>query len=93
MAFLPIGDVVLKGKLTAVTLYCPVSAWQASSGFAVAYLNAYKTLPNVEGDGSLDNRLNFESLHAQFPDEPLPKFHLDRMAQGFNSRRVVMEDK
>jgi hypothetical protein len=37
--------------------------------------------------------LNFESLHAQFPDEPLPKFHLDRMAQGFNSRRVVMEDK
>jgi len=93
MAFLPIGDVVLKGKLSPVTLYCPVSASQASSGFAAAYLDAYKALPLQEGEPSPDLQLRFESLKTDFPHEPLPKFHLDRMAQGLNSRLVVMEDK
>jgi len=76
-----------------VTLYCPVSASQASSGFAAAYLDAYKALPLQEGEPSPDLQLRFESLKTDFPHEPLPKFHLDRMAQGLNSRLVVMEDK
>ena len=35
----------------------------------------------------------FKALGAEFPDDPLIRFHLKRMSQGIISSRVVMDDK
>lgn len=49
--FLPIGDVVLKGKQTGVTLYTPVTLEQAVSPFFSSYMEIYTRLQqNAPGE-------------------------------------------
>ena len=89
--FLPIGEVVLKGKHASVTLYCPVSDAQKQSGYEAAYREAYARL--VCGADPDELHARFAALIAHYPDEPLARFHAGRMAEGQFSHRIVMEDK
>lgn len=87
--FRPIGDVVLKGKTEAVTLYNPVTDEYAASPAYADYMSAYALLKAEDPKGADAVR----ELKARYPDDALIDFHLDRVESGLCTARVVMEDK
>jgi adenylate cyclase len=87
--FRPIGDIVLKGKTEPVTLYSPMSEADAKSELTRAYAASYELLKL----GAADAADAVRALHKQYPDDPITKFHLDRVEKGLVSNLVVMEDK
>lgn len=87
--FLPIGDVVLKGKLTGVGLYNPVDAKHAASELVRRYLEVYALLKNEDPQAPDAVR----QLYADYPEDSLVRFHYERVQAGLNTNRVVMEDK
>lgn len=88
-AFRPIGDVVLKGKYEAVTLYNPASAAEQASGLLDAYQGAYDAM----GRGDAGALEAFRSIQSRFPDDPLIAFHIERLGSGAEGTRIVMDDK
>ncbi len=87
--FRPIGDVVLKGKNEAVTLYNPVTDEYAASPAYADYMDVYALLKAEDPKGSDAVR----ALKARYPDDALIDFHLGRVESGLCTARVVMEDK
>ena len=87
--FRPVGDVVLKGKIDAVTLYNPVSEDEVTSGLFAGYLAAYKVMVAGES-GALSAFRDFEKAHVK---DPLALFHISRLESGIIGPRIVMEDK
>jgi class 3 adenylate cyclase len=87
--FRPIGDVVLKGKTEAVTLYNPVTDEFAASQAYSDYMETYALLKAEDPNGSDAVR----ALKQNYPDDPLIDFHLERVESGLCTARVVMEDK
>ena len=90
--FMPMAEVVLKGKVQAVRLYAPVSQAQKDSGFFTDYRRAYSLLVNSTPDGGPVLQA-FRDLLARHPQEPLARFHAQRVEAGFLSDHIVMEDK
>lgn len=89
MHFRPIGDVVLKGKTTPVTLFHPVTAQESREELFRSYVTAYEELKNE----SEQARGMFQALGERYPDDPLVNFHIARITSGLYSTVVVMEDK
>jgi len=87
--FRPIGDVVLKGKTEAVTLYNPVTDEYAASPAYADYMATYALLKAEDPKGADAVR----QLKSKYPDDALIDFHLDRVESGLCTARVVMEDK
>ena len=88
-SFRPVGDVVLKGKIEAVTLYNPVSAAEVNSGLLADYLAAYGVM--ATGDpGALSAFRELEKAHVK---DPLALFHISRLESGIVGPRIVMDDK
>lgn len=87
-AFRPIGDIVLKGKLTPTKLFVPV-ADSDDAALIAAYGEAYTMLEAQSADGVTE----FNTLSGRFPDDPLINFHCKRIASGERSTTVVMDDK
>lgn len=90
LRFRPVGDIVLKGKLTATGLYSPV-ADDEPEALTRGYDAAYALLREKDDNPAAVDA--FKALGAEFPDDPLIRFHLKRMSQGIISSRVVMDDK
>jgi class 3 adenylate cyclase len=89
MHFRPIGDVVLKGKLTGVELFNPVSDAEAASELFRRYLDVYALLKTADVKAPEAVR----ELHQDFPDDALTRFYFERVNSGTYTNRVVMEDK
>jgi hypothetical protein len=89
MRFRPIGDVVLKGKLTGVELFSPASDTDTASGLLSRYVDVYALLKNSDASAPAAVR----ALHQDFPDDALTTFHFERVESGLNTHHVVMEDK
>lgn len=89
LKFRPVGDVVLKGKLTGVGLYNPVTDEQAASELYRRYQDVYEQLQHADPRAPDAVR----QLHADYPADPLVNFHYARVEAGLNTNRVVMEDK
>jgi len=89
MRFRPIGDVVLKGKLTGVELFSPASDADTASGLFSRYVDVYALLKNSDASAPAAVR----ALHEDFPDDALTTFHFERVESGLNTHHVVMEDK
>jgi class 3 adenylate cyclase/CHASE2 domain-containing sensor protein len=87
--FRPIGDIVLKGKTEAVTLYSPMSDADAKSDLMRAYAASYELLKLGEPSAADAVR----ALYKQYPDDPITAFHHARVEKGTVSSLVVMEDK
>ncbi|MDB5686388.1 MAG: hypothetical protein JWR77_977, partial [Rhizorhabdus sp.] len=88
LSFRRIGDIVLKGKLTATSLFSPVPSdtpAELTSGYASAL-----ALLETEDPAAV---AAFEQLGVDFPDDPIVQFHLGRMKKNIVSVRVVMDDK
>ena len=83
------GDVILKGKIDAVTLYNPVSEEEVSSGLLAGYLRAYDLMA-AGGSGALSAFRDFETAHSK---DPLALFHISRLESGIVGPRIVMDDK
>lgn len=88
MTFLPIGDVVLKGKQQAVTLWSPLDGAQ-DAAFASGYAAAFALLR--ANDPSAAESLS--ALDTAYPGQPLVAYHLNRIASGHLSARVTMDEK
>ncbi|WP_372914632.1 adenylate/guanylate cyclase domain-containing protein, partial [Sandarakinorhabdus sp.] len=86
--FRKIGDILLKGKLTATGLYVPV-ADHDDPALIGDYDSAYALLLAEQQDA----QPRFEALVDRFPDDPLARFHLDRIVAGKRTTMVVMDDK
>ena len=89
LKFRPVGDVVLKGKLSGVGLYNPVTDEQAASELYRRYVDVYELLKNADPRAPDVVR----QLHTDYPDDPLVCFHYERVQAGLNTNCVVMEDK
>jgi hypothetical protein len=89
LAFRPVGEVVLKGKLTAVGLFNPVTDEEARSVPYQRYMEMYALLKD-ERPEAVDS---VRKYHHDYPDDPLGEFHFERVEKGLNTARVVMEDK
>ena len=87
--FKPVGDIVLKGKHQPVTLFCPVTEQETQEPLFKRYLETYALLKSESPDAPSA----VEKLAAEFPEDPLVKFHLKRVQSGLNTALVVMEDK
>ncbi len=88
MTFRPIGDIVLKGKVKAVTLFSPALD-EADRALQADYQMAFDLLRKEDPAAVEAMKL----LDGRYPGDPIVKFHLDRIAKGLVSARVVMEDK
>lgn len=89
LTFRPVGDVVLKGKYTAVGLFNPINEEDAKSERYRRYMEMYALL-KAEDPVAPDTVRQF---HTDYPDDPLGQFHFERVEKGLNTARVVMEDK
>lgn len=87
--FRPMANVVLKGKLTGVELYNPVTTEEASTALYRRYLAVYAMLKTQDPSAAYAVR----QLHHDYPDDPLTHFYFERVQSGLNSNRVIMEDK
>lgn len=87
--FMPIGNVVLKGRHRPVGLYHPVDISKAQSDIYQAYVAAYQLLEKQAPDATQA----FTILHEKYPEDPLIQFHYERVVQGITSNLVIMEDK
>jgi class 3 adenylate cyclase/CHASE2 domain-containing sensor protein len=87
--FRPIGEVVLKGKLTHVELFNPVTAEEYASPLYHRYLEAYALMKNADPRAPEAVR----QLHQDQPHDSLTSFHYERVEAGLNTVRIIMEDK
>ncbi len=87
--FRAIGEVMLKGKLTYIGLFTPVTEAAAASPLHRHYGEAYALLQCEDPAASAAVR----QLQRDYPQDPLIRFHFARIEAGLNTSRVVMEDK
>jgi class 3 adenylate cyclase/CHASE2 domain-containing sensor protein len=87
--FLPIGEVVMKGKQRAVPLYMPIEQEQVGDDLVSRYSAAYRLL----ADHDPEALAAFEDLNRRYSEHPLVAFHHQRLRTGALSVSIVMEDK
>ena len=87
--FRPVGELVLKGKSESVAAFEPLG--DSGNGLASIdeYMAAYHLL-SAEDPGAGDA---FRKLAEHYPQDPLPHFHLRRLAAGEMGIVVVMKEK
>ncbi len=84
--FRPIGDLVLKGKETAIPAFEPTSGAEAGYAELSAYRKAFDDMENGAGD-------EFLRLETLFPSDPLVRLHAARVREGVLGTTIVMKDK
>ena len=88
--FLPVADVVLKGKNIPISVFTPLPASDADNETYVgAYTQAYTRLRAGDPKANED----FAAAFACWPDDPLIQLHRHRLEQGERGSVMVMTDK
>ncbi len=85
----PVGDLLLKGKERPVAAFEPLPPDQAEAPATLAYLRAFALL-EAEDPGA---RAAFEELTRDHPEDPLARFHLERLRAGESGRTVSFVEK
>jgi class 3 adenylate cyclase len=87
--FRPVGELILKGKSESVAAFEPVSNGDNSNSSVEEYLVAYQLLftedPQTKGA--------FSRLAERYPQDPLLRFHLERLEEGETGALIVMKEK
>ncbi|MEI6557357.1 MAG: adenylate/guanylate cyclase domain-containing protein [Rhodospirillaceae bacterium] len=86
--FLPVAEVVLKGKQVAIPVYVPLAPG-TDEALAEAYCDLYALL--AAGDAAAPERL--AGLASRWPDDPLLTLHRQRLAEDGRGVVMVMTDK
>jgi hypothetical protein len=89
LLFLPVGEVVLKGKEKAVALYQPIHHSGLERGLLDDYNAAYVGLAS----NAPDSDQAFERLRIKYPQHPLIEFYWKRIRSGNRSTRILMDEK
>ena len=94
----PVGKLVLKGKSQALQVYEPVTPERAAHYAPLAeYRAAYELMAQESTEGDTETPSPalavFSALAEQFPDDPLPKLHRDRLLAGSHGDLIVMSEK
>jgi adenylate cyclase len=87
--FRPIGRLFLKGKSIGVNVFEPIDISANRAADCSSYLEAYQKMENCEA-GAFDA---FAKLAAQFGDDYLVSFHLNRLQKGESGTTIVMKEK
>lgn len=87
--FRPIGDLVLKGKSEAVSVFEALSPERAAAGTIASYIAAYELL-RIEDTGALSA---FERLVENDSADGLAAYHLARLQNRERGTRITMEEK
>jgi len=87
--FRPVGELILKGKSESVAAFEPISDSGEGLASIDEYMSAYRLL-SEEDPGAEDA---FRKLANRHPQDPLLRFHLQRLAEGELGVVVVMKEK
>jgi adenylate cyclase len=87
-AFRPVGDVIVKGRKSAMPILAPVSLTDPPALLA-RYAEAYAALSQENPEAAE----LFAALHRDFPADSVTAFHARRLAAGENGVLVVMQEK
>ena len=87
-AFRPVGDVIVKGRRTALAILAPVAA-----GEPPALLAGYAAAHAALAQGKAEAAPLFAALYAAFPADAPTAFHANRLAAGEAGLLVVMQEK
>ena len=86
--FLPVAEVVLKGKQVAIPVFRPLPA-DVDEAFITAYQEAYALL--VAENPAAATRM--AEIAERWPEDPLAPLHLERLNRGETGVVMVMTDK
>ncbi len=89
LSFLPIGEVILKGKEQAVALYQPIN----HSGPELAFITEYQAAYHSLAANMPESDQAFERLRTTYPQHPLIDFYCERLRSGNRSTHIVMDEK
>ena len=87
VGFRPIGALGLKGKAVRVEVFAPAAAGSPERGWADRYADAFERLSRGDADGPEA----VLALLAQFPDDPLLRFHAERIERGMRGTEVSLQ--
>ena len=82
--FWPVGKLVLKGKTKILEVFEPARDVEIDTK---AYRDAYDSL---ETGDALEK---FKEMHRRFPEDPLIRFHYERLCSGESGSIMVMQSK
>ena len=85
----PLGKLLLKGKSEKTEAYEPLNETELQSPEVKAYLEAYRLMASAEADAEAA----FAKAAADFPTDPLIKFHHQRLKNGEIGDTIVMSEK
>ena len=89
ISFRPLGNLVLKGRDTAIACFEPCSVEEMSSPWMQKYFDAFQQLELND-----PNTINtFEQVIAINPEDGPSQFHLNRLRNGIVDLRVMMWEK
>ena len=84
-----VGDLVFKGKQQDTKAFQPLSEEDYQSSWHQAYLEAF-TLMAAEDPGA---EAAFAAALQQWPEDPLSKYHYNRLTNGERGSRIVFSKK
>ena len=85
----PVGDLVLKGRSEAESCFEPLSAEEAASSRIQAYMQAFEKMKQLD-PGAISA---FQSISDRWPEDPLARYHLNRLKKGQQGHRIILEQK
>ena len=86
----PVGDLVLKGRREALTVFEPLTPEVSASSALECYRQAYRHLAE---ERPAEARELFAELCRSEPDDNLAALHLARLEAGESGTRIVMTEK
>jgi adenylate cyclase len=89
ITFRPIGCLVLKGKSNGVNVFEPTEILSSHAADYASYMQAFQKMEKHE-PGALNS---FIKLSAQFNEDTLVSFHLNRLKKGESGTTIVMQEK
>jgi len=87
--FRPVGDIVLMGKDEAIPCFEPLADDEVGSTRVKKYCEIFELI-RADDPKALEA---FEALANQYPDDPLTKYHYERLQSGETGARIVLTSK
>ncbi|MBB1072954.1 adenylate/guanylate cyclase domain-containing protein [Rhodoferax sp. 4810] len=85
----PVGQIILKGKTEPITIHEPLGCRELPDAAVREYLAAYTLLEAAAPEALAA----FTQLTAQYPEDPLARFHAQRLQAGEVGALIVMTKK
>lgn len=85
----PVGTIQLKGKAEGILAFEPLTEEEMASEHITTYLTAYDLLV-IDAEAALEA---FRAAADTYPDDPLIRFHVERLESGDDGTLIRMASK